>query len=134
MKDTSYKKECRNCEYVMESSCKGCRTFGKKAYENFKLRKELEIAKTIEAKNKEIEQLKADRKEMYKLCYTEAGLTPDCNPYYCVKKLQEDYEVLWNEYLRITTYDPFKKCGILEEVETTTSDGTVLQKDLEEKK
>lgn len=40
----NYKKECRNCEYVMKSSCKGCGTFGENIYKNFKLRKELEIA------------------------------------------------------------------------------------------
>lgn len=83
----------------------------------------------------EIKQLKADREEMYKLCYTEAGLTPDCNPYYCVKKLQEENRKLMGEILQLYSTKQFEICGILKEVETTTSDRTILHlKDLEETK
>ena len=43
-----------------------------------------EKIKELEAENAE---LKKQRKKMFQACYEEAGLTPDCNPYYCVKKL-----------------------------------------------
>ena len=46
----------------------------------------------IEALEKRVAELTEEKERMYKLCYEEAGLTPDCNPYYCIQKLKARHE------------------------------------------
>lgn len=56
--------------------------------ENKQLKKRVKNLENANAK------LKEASKNMNALCYIEANLTPDCNPYYCVRKLKFEIKEL----------------------------------------